>query len=260
MIYKRAKSNAYNVLDIIDNLKKENKLPAAFICETLLGVGGQIPLPKNYLKNVYNYVRKAGGVCIADEVQVGFGRLGDAFWGFELQDVIPDIVVLGKPIGNGHPLAAVIVTKQIADAFNNGLEYFNTFGGNPVSMETGLTVLDIIINEEMQAHAKEVGNYLIDLFKKLMAKYPIISDVRGHGLFIGVELVKNRITKEPAVNEINFIVEKMKEFGFLLSTDGPLHNVLKIKPPLPFNKQNSDDLIYFFELILKDLNLSNNFL
>ena len=251
---------ASNVLDIIDNLKKENKLPAAFICETLLGVGGQIPLPKNYLKNVYNYVRKAGGVCIADEVQVGFGRLGDAFWGFELQDVIPDIVVLGKPIGNGHPLAAVIVTKQIADAFNNGLEYFNTFGGNPVSMETGLTVLDIIINEKMQAHAKEVGNYLMDLFKKLMAKYPIISDVRGHGLFIGVELVKNRITKEPAVNEINFIVEKMKEFGFLLSTDGPLHNVLKIKPPLPFNKQNSDDLIYFFELILKDLNLSNNFL
>uniref|UniRef100_A0A4W5LKA4 5-phosphohydroxy-L-lysine phospho-lyase n=1 Tax=Hucho hucho TaxID=62062 RepID=A0A4W5LKA4_9TELE len=237
---------AADVQRIIEELEKEDKSPAVFICETLLGVGGQIPLPKNYLKTVYSHVKKAGGVCIADEVQVGFGRIGDAFWGFELQDAVPDIVVLGKPIGNGHPLAAVIVTNAIADAFNNGMEYFNTFGGNPVSMTTGLAVLDVIQEERMQEHAKEVGNHLMNGLRELMQKYPIISDVRGHGLFIGAEMVKDRITMEPAVPEIDIVVEKMKEYGYLLSTDGPLHNVLKIKPPMPFNKQNADEMVHKF--------------
>jgi 4-aminobutyrate aminotransferase-like enzyme/Ser/Thr protein kinase RdoA (MazF antagonist) len=246
---------AADVQRIIEELEKESKAPAVFICETLLGVGGQIPLPKNYLKTVYSHVKKAGGVCIADEVQVGFGRVGDAFWGFELQDAIPDIVVLGKPIGNGHPLAAVIVTNEIADAFNNGMEYFNTFGGNPVSMTTGLAVLDVIQEEGMQEHAKEVGNHLMDGLRELMQKYPIISDVRGHGLFIGAEMVKDRITMEPAVPEIDIVVEKMKEYGYLLSTDGPLHNVLKIKPPMPFNKQNADEMVQFLDIILNDIKI-----
>ncbi|WP_433778215.1 aminotransferase class III-fold pyridoxal phosphate-dependent enzyme [Flavobacterium anhuiense] len=244
---------AADVQRIIENLKKENKAPAVFICETLLGVGGQIPLPENYLKTVYDYVRAAGGVCIADEVQVGFGRIGDHFWGFELQNVVPDIVVLGKPIGNGHPLAAVIVTEEIAEAFNNGLEYFNTFGGNPVSMATGLAVLDVIQQEEMQQHALETGNYLMDGLKKLMHKYPIISDVRGHGLFIGAEMVKDRTTMEPAIPEIDIVVEKMKAKGYLLSTDGPLHNVLKIKPPMPFNKQNADEMVQLLDIALSEL-------
>jgi len=244
---------AADVQRIIEELKKEGKAPAVFICETLLGVGGQIPLPPNYLKEVYQYVKAAGGVCIADEVQVGFGRVGDAFWGFELQEVVPDIVVMGKPIGNGHPLAAVVVTNEIADAFNNGMEYFNTFGGNPVSMATGLAVLDVIQTEEMQQHAKEVGNYLMDGLRKLMNKYPIISDVRGHGLFIGAEMVKDRITLEPAVAEIDWIVEKMKDKGYLLSTDGPLHNVLKIKPPMPFNKQNADEMVWLLDESLSEL-------
>ncbi|MCB5972437.1 aminotransferase class III-fold pyridoxal phosphate-dependent enzyme [Flavobacterium psychrophilum] len=246
---------AADVQRIIENLDKENKAPAVFICETLLGVGGQMPLPKNYLKTVYNQVRKAGGVCIADEVQVGFGRVGDAFWGFELQDVIPDIVVLGKPIGNGHPLAAVIVTNEIADAFNNGLEYFNTFGGNPVSMAAGLAVLNVIQEEEMQAHAKEVGNYLIDGLNTLMQKHTIISDVRGHGLFIGAEMVKDRTTMEPAITEIDIVVEKMKEKGYLLSTDGPLHNVLKIKPPMPFSKQNATEMVQLLDVILSEFKI-----
>ncbi|CAL42965.1 aminotransferase class III-fold pyridoxal phosphate-dependent enzyme [Flavobacterium psychrophilum] len=246
---------AADVQRIIENLDKENKAPAVFICETLLGVGGQMPLPKNYLKTVYNQVRKAGGVCIADEVQVGFGRVGDAFWGFELQDVIPDIIVLGKPIGNGHPLAAVIVTNEIADAFNNGLEYFNTFGGNPVSMAAGLAVLNVIQEEEMQAHAKEVGNYLIDGLNTLMQKHTIISDVRGHGLFIGAEMVKDRTTMEPAITEIDIVVEKMKEKGYLLSTDGPLHNVLKIKPPMPFSKQNATEMVQLLDVILSELKI-----
>jgi 4-aminobutyrate aminotransferase-like enzyme/Ser/Thr protein kinase RdoA (MazF antagonist) len=244
---------AGDVQRIIADLKKEDKAPAVFICETLLGVGGQIPLPENYLKTAYDYVRAAGGVCIADEVQVGFGRVGDKFWGFELQDVVPDIVVLGKPIGNGHPLAAVIVTNEIADAFNNGMEYFNTFGGNPVSMAAGLAVLEVIQEEEMQQHALEVGNHLMDGLKSLMLKHPIISDVRGHGLFIGAEMVKDSITMEPAVAEIDIVVEKMKEKGYLLSTDGPLHNVLKIKPPMPFNTQNADEMVRLLDIALSEL-------
>jgi 4-aminobutyrate aminotransferase-like enzyme len=234
---------------------KENKKPAAFICETLLGVGGQLPLPPNYLQEVYKHVHAAGGVCIADEVQVGFGRVGDAFWGFELQDAVPDIVVTGKPIGNGHPLAAVVVTNEIADAFNNGVEYFNTFGGNPVSMAAGLAVLDVIEQEEMQQHAKETGEYLLEGLRKLMKKHPVIGDVRGHGFFIGAEMVKDRNTLEPAVPEIDMIIEKVKTKGYLLSTDGPLHNVLKIKPPMPFNKQNADELLQYIEEALDELGI-----
>lgn len=244
---KAGEKYADDVQRIIGSLQKENKKPAAFICETLLGVGGQMPLPVNYLKEVYAHVKAAGGVCIADEVQVGFGRVGEKFWGFELQDVIPDIVVMGKPIGNGHPLAAVVVSREIADSFNNGMEYFNTFGGNPVSMVTGLAVLRVIEEEEMQQHALETGNYLIEGLQKLMSKHPIISDVRGYGLFIGAELVKDRKTMEPAVPEIDSIVEIVKSRGYLLSTDGPLHNVLKIKPPLPFDKQNADELLQLLD-------------
>jgi 4-aminobutyrate aminotransferase-like enzyme/Ser/Thr protein kinase RdoA (MazF antagonist) len=244
---------ATDVQRIIEDLKKEDKAPAVFICETLLGVGGQIPLPENYLKTAYEYVRAAGGVCIADEVQVGFGRIGEHFWGFELQNVVPDIVVLGKPIGNGHPLAAVIVTEEIANAFHNGMEYFNTFGGNPVSMTTGLAVLEVIQDEEMQQHALEVGNHLMEGLRGLMAKYPIISDVRGHGLFIGAEMVKDRTTMEPAVAEIDIVVEKLKASGYLLSTDGPLHNVLKIKPPMTFNKQNADEMVRLLAIALSEL-------
>jgi 4-aminobutyrate aminotransferase-like enzyme len=202
---------------------------------------------------VYKYVKAAGGVCIADEVQVGFGRVGEKFWAFELQDVVPDIVVMGKPIGNGHPLAAVVVTNEIADAFNNGMEYFNTFGGNPVSMATGLAILDVIQQEEMQQHALETGNYLMAGLIGLMDKHPVISDVRGHGLFIGAEMVKDRRTQEPAVPEIDIVVDKMKDKGYLLSTDGPLHNVLKIKPPMPFNKQNADELVQYLDECLSEL-------
>lgn len=241
---------AQSVGSIIADMQTKGMAPAAFICETLLGVGGQIPLPDNYLKEVYQIVRNAGGICIADEVQVGFGRVGDAFWGFELQGVEPDIVVLGKPIGNGHPLAAVIVTEEIANAFNNGMEYFNTFGGNPVSMATGQTVLEIIREEELQQHAKETGEYLMSLLKDLMNRFPLIGDVRGHGLFVGAELVTDRNTKEPAIKEIGIIVERMKDKGYLLSTDGPLNNVLKIKPPLVFTKENADEMVKLLEEVL----------
>ncbi len=247
------KKYSEDVKRIIAKLKMENKSPAAFICETLLGVGGQIPLPPGYLEKVYQFIRSSGGLCIADEVQVGFGRVGECFWGFQLQQVVPDIVVLGKPMGNGHPLAAVITTPAIADAFNNGMEYFNTFGGNPVSMTCGLAVLNTIRDEEMQQHALTTGNHLIRGLKNLMAIHSIIGDVRGHGLFIGAELVKDRFSLEPAVPEIDVVVEKMKDRGFLISTDGPLHNVLKIKPPLVFTKDNANELIKNLDEVLREL-------
>ncbi len=247
------KKYAADVQCIIERLKNENKTPAAFICETLLGVGGQCPLPNNYLKDVYRYVKAAGGICIADEVQVGFGRVGECFWGFELQDVVPEIVVMGKPIGNGHPLAAVVTTAAIADAFNNGMEYFNTFGGNPVSMATGIAVLKTIQEEELQQHALQVGNHLMDGLKRLMDKHIVIGDVRGHGLFIGAELVRDRKTLEPAVTEINQVVEKMKDRGFFISTDGPLYNVLKIKPPMVSTLENADDLVKTLDEVLSGL-------
>jgi len=247
------KKYADEVKRIIDGLKNDGKKPALFICETLLGVGGQMPLPPNYLKEIYEHVRATGGLCVADEVQVGFGRVGEKFWGFELQDVVPDIVVMGKPIGNGHPLAAVVVTNEIADAFNNGMEYFNTFGGNPVSMVTGLAVLDVIQEEELQQHAFETGKYLMNGLRKLMDRHSLIGDVRGHGLFIGAEMVISRESLEPAIHEIDTIVEMMKNRGYLLSTDGPLHNVLKIKPPMTFNKSNADEMLQLLDETLNNL-------
>ena len=160
---------------------------------------------------------------------------------------------MGKPIGNGHPLAAVVTTVEIAESFNNGMEYFNTYGGNPVSMVTGLTVLDIIQDEDLQQNALETGNYLMEGLKQLMSKHPIIGDVRGSGLFIGAELVRNRKTLEPAVPEINHIVEQLKERGFLISTDGPLHNVLKIKPPMVFSRQNAAEFVAHLDQVLTNL-------
>jgi len=247
---KAGQKYAADIAGIISRLANKGTGIAAFICETLLGVGGQIPLPDGYLKEVYHHVRAAGGLCIADEVQVGFGRIGERFWGFELQDVEPDIVVLGKPIGNGHPLAAVVLTEEVAAAFNNGMEYFNTYGGNPVSMETGIAVMNVIRDEELQQRALITGNYLIAGLQKLKDKHAIIGDVRGKGLFVGVELVRDRKTLEPAVPEIDEIVEEMRNRGFLISTDGPLHNVLKIKPPMLFNIENANAFLMHLDRVL----------
>lgn len=247
------KHYAADVKRILDELKSSKKGVAAFICESLQGVGGQMPLPAGYLEEVYGHVRNAGGICIADEVQTGFGRVGSAFWGFELQGVEPDIMVFGKPAGNGHPLAGLVITEELAQRFSNGMEYFNTYGGNPVSMATGLSVLNVIEEEELQKNALETGSYLLNGLRKLMDTYPIIGDVRGQGLFIGIELVKDKHTFEPAVPEIDFILEEMKNRGFLIGTDGPLHNVLKIKPPIIFSKANADDLVRGLDKVLECL-------
>ncbi len=214
--------------------------PAAFICESLLSCGGQIIPPAGYLAAAYDYVRGAGGICIADEVQVGFGRVGSRFWAFELQDVVPDIVVMGKPIGNGHPLSAVVTTREIADAFDNGMEFFATFGGNPVSCAIGMAVLDVVEQEGLQQHALELGRRFRQGLEALKQRHPLIGDVRGEGLFLGVELVRDRETLEPAAAEAAELIERMKRRGILLSVDGPLHNVLKIKPPLVLSLDDVD--------------------
>ncbi len=243
---------AAHVADIIADLGQRDAAPAAFIAESLLGCGGQIVLPDGYLAEAYRLVRAAGGVCIADEVQVGLGRVGTHFWGFEMQGVIPDIVTIGKPIGNGHPLAAVVTTPEIAQSFHNGMEYFNTFGGNPVSCAVGLAVLDVIEEERLQENARRVGEHFLAELRGLMAKRPIIGDVRGRGLFIGVELVRDRATLEPAAAAATAVIERMKEHGILLSADGPLHNVLKIKPPIVFTEENADLVATLLDQALSD--------
>ncbi len=238
-----AKAYANSVTQALCKLRQEDKKPSAFICESLQGVAGQIIMPDGYLTNVYQQVRAAGGVCIADEVQVGFGRVGTHMWAFETQGVVPDIVTLGKPIGNGHPMAAVITTQAIANAFITGMEYFNTFGGNPVSCAIGNAVLDVIEQENLQQHALTTGNYFKAELVKLQQKFDLIGDVRGLGLFIGVELVENRVTKSPATNQTSWLVEFFKQHHILLSTEGKFYNILKIKPPLAFNKDDANKFI-----------------
>lgn len=242
---------ASHIKGAIEKVKSEGKGIAGFICESVLSCGGQIVLPDGYLKEAYTHVRSAGGVCIADEVQTGCGRAGDHFWAFESQGVVPDIVTIGKPIGNGHPLGVVVTTIQLADAFANGMEYFNTFGGNPVSSAIGLEVLQVIEDEGLQQNAKEMGKYLKEGLAQLKSNYPIIGDVRGLGLFLGIELVKdNQLT--PATEQATYLANRMRELGILMSTDGPYENVLKIKPPMVFNKQDGDFLLSTLNRVLKE--------
>lgn len=228
---------------VLEALSRQGKAPAAFICESLQGVAGQIIMPQGYLKSVYSQVRQAGGVCIADEVQVGFGRVGTHMWAFETQNVVPDIDTLGKPIGNGHPMAAVITTQEIADRFVTGMEYFNTFGGNPVSCAIGLEVLSVIQEEKLQHNALETGGLMLKELEALKQRFPVIGDVRGLGLFIGVELVTDRHTKTPATELAAVLIEWLKARHILLSTEGPGHNVLKIKPPIVFNKRQAQQFV-----------------
>jgi 4-aminobutyrate aminotransferase-like enzyme len=223
---------------------------AAFYAESVPGCAGQIVLPEGYLEAAYGHVREAGAVCVADEVQVGFGRVGTHWWAYQTQGVVPDIVTLGKPIGNGHPMGAVVTTRAIADAFDNGMEYFNTFGGNPVSCAIGLAVLDVIEEEGLRAHALEVGSRFREALTELGDRHELVGDVRGLGLFIGVELVRDRDSLEPATEEATDVVNQMKERGVLLSTDGPFENVIKIKPPLVFSLEDAGRVVGELDAVL----------
>ena len=229
------KKYASHVGEICEKLQREGRGAAAYIAETLPSVAGQIVFPAGYLAEVYKQVRATGGVCIADEVQLGFGRLGAHFWGFETQGVVPDIVVLGKPIGNGFPLAAVVTTREIAASFNNGMEFFSTFGGNPVACAAGMAVLDVLRDEKLQENALKVGSEWMQELQRLGEKCPIIGDVRGAGLFLGIDLVNSRETRAAAPDQAGYVVNRLREQGILAGTDGPYHNVIKLRPPLVFS-------------------------
>ncbi|XP_054698264.1 5-phosphohydroxy-L-lysine phospho-lyase isoform X2 [Grus americana] len=247
---------ANEVKIIIEQAQEKGRKIAAFFVESLPSVGGQIIPPPGYFQKVAEHVHKAGGVFIADEIQVGFGRVGRHFWAFQLQgeDFIPDIVTMGKPIGNGHPIACVATTKEIAEAFAaTGVEYFNTFGGNPVSCAIGLAVLDVIEKEHLQAHAMEIGNFLMKLLKEQKTKHPIIGDVRGSGLFIGVDLIKDQAERTPATEEAEYLITRLKEEYILLSTDGPGRNVLKFKPPMCFNMEDAKFVVDTIDKVLTEM-------
>ncbi|NOY36219.1 MAG: aminotransferase class III-fold pyridoxal phosphate-dependent enzyme [Chlorobi bacterium] len=240
------------VADAVREIQNQGRNVGGFICESLLSCGGQIVLPQGYLKKAYAAVQDAGGLCIADEVQVGFGRVGEHFWGFRLQGIIPDIVTLGKPMGNGHPIGALVTTRAVADVFDNGMEYFNTYGGNPVSCAVGREVLAVIRDEGLQHHALETGNYLISCLEELKQKHPVIGDVRGHGLFLGMELVKDREQRTPATTEADYLINRMREQGILMSNDGPDENVIKIKPPMCFGRNDVNFLIDTLDKVLRE--------
>jgi 4-aminobutyrate aminotransferase-like enzyme len=233
-------ASAEDAQQVIDIVAKLEAPLCGFIAETMPSVAGQIVLPDGYLNKVYDAVRGAGGVCIADEVQTGFGRIGTHFYAFEKYGVVPDIVVLGKPIGNGHPIGAVITTRAIADSFDNGMEFFSTFGGNNVSCAIGLEVLEVVQEENLQAHALRVGEHLLAGLHELHPRHEVIRDIRGSGFFLGVELA----------HEASNVVNQMREHGILMGTEGPLHNVIKIRPPMPFSLENADRVVEMLDEVL----------
>ena len=244
------KKYAAHVGEILGDCKKKGQRVAAYIAETLPSVAGQIVFPPDYLAEVYKHVRADGAVCIADEVQVGFGRLGTHFWGFGTQGVVPDIAVFGKPMGNAFPLAAVVTTREIAASFANGMEFFSTFGGNPVACAAGLAVLDVLRDENLQQNALTVGTQWIRDLRELQAKHPLIGDVRGLGLFLGIDLVTDRETRAPATRQASHVVNRLREEGILAGTDGPHHNVIKLRPPLCFTPADAKQFTSALDSIL----------
>lgn len=225
---------------------------AGFIAETFPSVGGQIIPPKGYLAKVYARIRSAGGICIADEVQTGLGRLGDYYFGFEQQGAVPDIVVLGKPIGNGHPLSVVVTTREIADAFARGPEFFSTFGGSTLSCRIGKEVLDIVDDEGLMKNAQHMGTQLLAGLRTMAERHPLIGDVRGFGLFIGVDLVTDRNSRTPATQAANYVKNRLREHRVLIGCEGPADNILKIRPPLTVDDQAVDMILTLLDRVLDE--------
>ena len=235
--------------DAIAELDARGQKTAAFMCDAIFDSQGGLEAPHDYFQLVYEKVRAAGGLCIADEVQPGLGRTGN-MWGFQNYDVVPDIVTLGKPMGNGHPVAAVVTTPEIAESFAASNIYFNTFGGNPVSAEVGMAVLDIIVDDALVENAKSTGAHLRKGLEELASRHPIIGNVRGLGLYQAIELVLDHDTKEPAVSVARQLPDAMKEEGILIGLAGRVGNVLKIRPPLVFSKENANQLLAVLDRIL----------
>jgi 4-aminobutyrate aminotransferase-like enzyme len=248
----RAQKFAGLVDGAIERLAVQDIGVAGFIAETFPSVGGQIIPPKGYLQAVYAKIRAVGGLCIADEVQTGLGRLGDYYFGFEQQEVVPDIVVLGKPLGNGHPMGALVTTRAIADSFAKGPEFFSTFGGSTLSCRIGKEVLDIVDDEDLQANAKRQGDRLLDKLRALQDKHDCIGDVRGLGLFIGVDLVMDRANKTEATALAKHVKNRMRDTRILLGSEGPKDSILKIRPPLTIQPDDVDMIVVTLDCILNE--------
>jgi 4-aminobutyrate aminotransferase-like enzyme len=238
----------------IDRIRAAGRRLCGYIAETCPSVGGQIMLPPGFLPEAYRLVRAAGGVCIADEVQTGFGRIGTHFWAFTAHAVVPDIVVLGKPIANGYPMGAVVTTRAIAERFDNGMEFFSTFGGSTAACAAALATLRVTKAEGLQAHALHLGERLLAALRELQARRTLVGDVRGSGLFLGVELVKDQGTLEPAAAEAAAVVLRMRQLGVLVGTDGPHHNVIKIRGPMPLAERDADCLVAALDRALREQN------
>jgi 4-aminobutyrate aminotransferase-like enzyme/Ser/Thr protein kinase RdoA (MazF antagonist) len=241
--------------DLIDpamsSLQEKGYGLVGFIAETFPSVGGQIIPPKGYLPAVYEKIRAAGGVCIADEVQTGLGRLGDYYFGFEHQEVVPDIVVMGKPIGNGHPIGVLVTTKEIAKSFDNGIEFFSTFGGSTLSCRVGKEVLDIVDDEELQENARTIGEQLLKGLQVLQEKYTCVGDVRGMGLFLGLELVNSDGTEATAI--CSYVKNRMRDHRILIGSEGPKDNILKIRPPLTIGSDDVEMITTTLNQILREV-------
>jgi 4-aminobutyrate aminotransferase-like enzyme len=226
--------------DGIAELAEKGHEPAMMIIDSIYDAAGVHTPPPEYQQKVYEKVRAAGGLIVCDEVQSGLTRMGDNYWGFMDSGVVPDIVTMGKPMGAGHPLAVVVTTPEIAAEFARESDYFNTFGGNPVSATAGKAVLEVVARENLLANVRKSGDYLIAGFRKLADKHELIGDIRGKGLFLAVELVRSRETKEPASGEAAEIAELMRENGVLLALIGEQRNTLKLRPPLVFTTEHAD--------------------
>lgn len=237
----------------IERLQARGIEPALFMCDNVFSSNGVLTPPPEYLREVYRLVRASGGLAVADEVQSGLCRLGDNMWGFQDSGVMPDIVTMGKPIGDGHPLAAVVTTPAIAAEFARKFDYFNTFGGNPVSAAVGLAVLEVIEQENIQKNVQDTGAYLKRGLEDLVNSCEWVGDVRGKGLFYGLELISDKASGKPAPREASSVREFLRDNGILLSTTGPDNNVLKIRPPLVFSMANADELLGKLRLALKGL-------
>ncbi|MEE9229395.1 MAG: aminotransferase class III-fold pyridoxal phosphate-dependent enzyme [Acidobacteriota bacterium] len=237
----------------IASLRAGGRELAMFMFDSILSSSGIMLPPEGYLAAVFEKVRAAGGLCVADEVQAGFGRTGDHMWGFEAHGVVPDIVTLGKAIGSGHPMAAVVTTPEIVAALAKQSDFFSTTGGNPVSCAAGMATLEVLEREGLMENARRVGAYLREGIGKLSARHALIGDVRGTGLYTGVELVRDRVTLEPAAEEAHEIVDRMRDGGVLIGWDGLQGNVLKIRPPMVFSKENADHLMKVFDKVLGSL-------
>ncbi len=231
---------AAGVKQALAEMQAQGIKPCALLVDGIFSSDGVFPGKPGFLKEAVDAMRAAGGIYIADEVQPGFGRVGPEFWGFARHGLVPDIVTVGKPMGNGHPMAGAIMQPQIVEEFGKRSRYFNTFGGNPVSCAVGLAVLDVIDNENLAQNAGKVGTYMREGLEKLASRHDIIGDVRGAGLFLGAEFVKDRKSKEPAPEETTRIVNDLRRRKVLISATGPGANILKIRPPLVFTQEHAD--------------------